>query len=145
MSILDQFDHQNKKQDKEHFHQLISVAMADGEIQDTEMQMLHRFGRKMGFTDPEIDNLIESTKKAVFNPPYELAKRFEQLYEIVKLILADGVITDNEMQLAKGFASKSGFNENEIPALLTLLINGITNGEDDEDLFNTYKKKIMTL
>ena len=145
MSILEHFDHPDKKQDKEHFMHLIQVAMADGIIDDVELKMLHRLGKNLGFTDPETDNLLESTKKSAYNPPYELAKRFEQLYSIVKMVLADGKIDNTEMRMASGLALKSGFAEGEIPALLSLLIKGIREGEDEEDLFKEYKKKIMTL
>ena len=145
MSLLEQFDHPDKKQDKEHFKHLIQVALADGIIEDIELKMLHRLGKNMGFTEPEIDDLLESTKKSAYNPPYELAKRFEQLYGIVKMVLADGKIDNNEMRMTTGLALKSGFVEDEIPAILALLINGIKNGEDEEDLFKLYKKRIMTL
>lgn len=141
MNTLEQFDHQNKKQDKAHFTHLIQVALADGNVDETEKEMLHRLGKKMGFTDPEMDNLIESTKNAMFVPPYELYKRFEQVYDIVKMILADGKIENSEMRLATNLALKSGFNEKEIPGLLILLIDGIRKGEDEEDLFEVYKKK----
>lgn len=145
MSILEHFDHPDKKQDKEHFKHLIEVAMADGNIDDIEMKMLHRLGKNMGFTDPEIDNLMESTKKSAYNPPYELAKRFEQLYGIVKMVLADEKIDNTEMRMASGLALKSGFAEGEIPALLNLLISGIREGEEEDELFKQYKKRIMTL
>jgi len=145
MSILEHFDHPGKKQDKEHFMHLIQVAMADGKIDDVELKMLQRLGKNMGFTDPEIDNLLESTKKSAYNPPYELSKRFEQLYGIVKMVLADDKIDNTEMRISSGLALKSGFADAEIPALLSLLIKGIKEGEDEEDLFKQYKKRIMTL
>ena len=145
MKLLEHFDHPERRQDKEHFKHLIQVAMADGKIDDNELKMLHRLGRNLGFTDPEIDDLLESTKQSAYNPPYELAKRFEQIYGIVKMVLADDKIDNNEMRLATGLALKSGFSENEIPALLVLLIDGIKNGEDEEDLFKMYKKRIMLL
>jgi len=97
-------------------------------------------GRKLGFTEPEIKNLIDTAAKQDYNPPYELAKRFEQLYDIVKMTLADGQIDNHEMRLASGFAAKSGFKESEIPNLLVLLMRGITEGKDEEDLFEVYKK-----
>ncbi len=145
MSILEHFDHSERKQDKEHFKHLIQVALADGKIEDNEFKMLHRLGKNMGFTDPEIDDLLESTKQSAYNPPYELSRRFEQIYGIVKMVLADDKIDNNEMRLATGLALKSGFSENEIPALLVLLIDGIKKGEDEEDLFKIYKKRIMLL
>jgi hypothetical protein len=141
MNILEHFDHFDKNQDKEHFMNLVQVAMADGKIHLTESQMLHRFGRKMGFTDPEIELLIELSCKTVFNPPYELSKRFEQTYDIVKMILADDFIDKNEMRLAINMASKAGFNDSEIPGLLSLLVNGIIQGKDEEVLFEEYKKQ----
>ncbi len=145
MSILEHFDHSERKQDKEHFKHLVQVALADGKIEENEFKMLHRLGKNMGFTDPEIDDLLDSTKQSAYNPPYELSRRFEQIYGIVKMVLADDKIENNEMRLATGLALKSGFSENEIPALLVLLIDGIKNGEDEEDLFKIYKKRIMLL
>lgn len=141
MNIIEQFNHLGKKQDKEHFQHLISVALADGIIDPSETEMLHRFGRKMGFTEPEIEDLLESSRMLVYNPPYEFFKRFEQVYEIVKMVLADGNIDKNEMRLANSFASKSGFPESEIPKLLVLFISGIREGKDEEDLFESYKKQ----
>lgn len=141
MNILDYFDHPIKKQNIEYFVHLVRIAKADEIVSNTELELLHRIGRKLGFTDPEIDKLIATTGKSDYIPPYELSKRFEQVYEIVKMTLADGVIENNEMRLASGFAIKSGFNESEIPNLLVLLIRGIKEGKDEEDLFELYKKE----
>ena len=145
MSIVEYFDHPDRKQDKEQFKDLIQVALADGIIDDVELKMLHRMGKNKGFTDPEIDELLESAKKSAYIPPYELAKRFEQLYDIVKMVLADDKIDNTEMRMASGLALKSGFAEAEIPPLLSLLIKGVREREDEEDLFKQYKKRIMTL
>ena len=57
------------------------------------------------------------------------------------MVFADGKIDDNEMRLATGIALKSGFLEEEIPVLLALLINGVRNGDDEDDLFILYKKR----
>jgi uncharacterized tellurite resistance protein B-like protein len=141
MNTSDYFDHPGKKQNKEYFVHLVRIAKADDIISNTELVLLHRIGKNLGFTDPEIDKLIETTGKSDYIPPYELAKRFDQVYEIVKMTLADGVIDKSEMRLASGFAIKSGFSENEIPNLLVMLIRGIKEGKDEEDLFEVYKKE----
>lgn len=141
MNFLEHFDHPGKKQDKEHFNHLIQMALADGKIEDAELKMLHRIGSKMGLTTPEIDDLLEAGKNSAYIPPYELSKRFAQLYDIIKMVYADGQIDNNEMRLATGLALKSGFTEQELPLLLALLINGIKNNEDEDDLFDLYKKR----
>jgi hypothetical protein len=140
MSISDYFDHPIKKQNIEYFVHIVRIAKADDIVSNSELGLLHRIGRKLGLTDPEIDNLIESTAKSDYIPPYELSKRFDQVYDIVKMTLADGVLDNNEMRLASAFAVKSGFAESEIPKLLVLLIHGIKEGKDEEDLFEVYKK-----
>jgi uncharacterized tellurite resistance protein B-like protein len=140
MSHLENFDHPLKKQNKEFFVHLVKIAMADGIIWPAELELLHQMGRKLGFTEPEIKNLIDTAAKQDYNPPYELSKRFEQLYDIVKMTLADGQIDNHEMRLANGFAAKSGFKESEIPALLVMIMRGIKEGKDEEDLFEVYKK-----
>jgi len=141
MNFLEHFDHPSRKQDKEHFGHLIQVAMADGKIETSELEMLHRFGSKLGLTAPEVDDLLETSKKSAYIPPYELSKRFGQLYDVIKMVYADGQINNNEMRLATGLALKSGFAEEEIPVLLALLISGIKNGDDEDDLFDLYKKR----
>ena len=141
MNFLEQFDHPSRKQDKEHFGHLIQIAMADGKIETSELEMLHRFGGKLGLTTQEVDDLLETSKKSAYVPPYEFEKRFGQLYDVIKMVFADGKIDNNEMRLATGIALKSGFTEQEIPVLLALLINGIKNGDNEEDLFDLYKKR----
>lgn len=140
MNILEHFDHYEKKQDKDHFMNLIQVALSDGVIDNEELHLLHRFGKKVGFTLPEIDSFIEVSCKEKYNPPFELSKKFEQLYDIVKMILADGIIDTNEMHYANNYATKLGFSENEIPKLLSLLIQGISEENDEETLFEIYKR-----
>jgi hypothetical protein len=141
MKTNDFSDHSLRKQNIEYFIHVVRVAKADDVITDSEMNLLHLLGKKMGYTDPEIDTLIIATNKSDYIPPYELFQRFEQLYGIVKMTLADGVIDKNEMRIASSFAVKSGFSENEIPRLLVLLISGIKQGEDEEDLFAVYRKQ----
>ncbi len=143
MKFLEHFDHPERKQDKEHFIHLIQMANADGKIDDLELQMLQRMGNKLGLTKPEIDDLLTTNKQSAYIPPYELSKRFEQLYDVIKMVYADSVIDDNEMRLAFGLAMKSGFAEEEIPVLLSVLIEGIKRGDDEDDLFSLYKKRRM--
>ncbi|MCX6332862.1 MAG: hypothetical protein NT092_00980 [Bacteroidia bacterium] len=142
MNLLNYHHHPLRKQNIEYFVHLVQITKVDKNISNSELELLHRIGRKLGFTDPEIETLIQSTAKSDYVPPYELSSRFEQVYEIVKMTLVDGTIDKNEMRLATGFAVRSGFKENEIPKLLSLLIRGVTEGKDEDDLFKEYKKEI---
>lgn len=143
MKFLDQFDHPERKQGKEHFIHLVQVAKADGKVDERELAMLNRIGSKFGLTETEIKELLLVDKSSDYIPPYELSKRFEQIYDIMRIVCADKKIDESELDLVRSLALKSGFNETEIPLLTTVLIEGIKKDEDEEDLFTLYKKKRM--
>lgn len=142
METLNYLNSSVKQQNIEYFTHLVRIAKADDIVSTPELELMHRMGKMMGFDDTEIDQLIESTAKSDYIPPYELSRRFEQVYGMIKMALSDGIIDKNEMRFTTSFAIKSGFPENEIPKLLLLLISGIKQGNDIEDLFELYKVKV---
>jgi uncharacterized tellurite resistance protein B-like protein len=144
MEIMNFSNHSILKQNLEYFVLLIRIAMSDGAICATESELLYKIGSKLGFNNIDISNLIATTEKAECIPPDEFSKRFEQVYDLVKIMLADGTINKTEVRLANGFAAKIGFNENDIPKLMLLLINGIKQGKDEKELFNSYDRKRKT-
>jgi uncharacterized tellurite resistance protein B-like protein len=139
MEIMNFSNHSVLKQNLEYFILLIRIAKADDTISPAESELLYKIGRKLGFSDSDISNLISTTEKADSIPPNELSKRFEQVYDLVKMVLVDGKVDKAEVHLATSFAHKTGFNENDIPKLLLLLINGIKQGKDEKELFEQYK------
>ena len=122
---------------------LIRIALADDVISTKELELLHRSGKRLGFTAEETDHLIRTTGKSDYTAPSQLRERFGQIYEIVNMTLVDGSIDKNEMYLASSFAAKSGFKEKEIPTLLILLLNGIREGKTVEELFKKYQNKVL--
>ena len=65
MKTLEHFDHSVKKQNIEYFVQLVRIALADDIITTKEKELLHRIGKRLSFTEPEIDNIIETTGKII--------------------------------------------------------------------------------
>jgi len=141
MSMINYFDHHDRKAGKEHFLHLIQVAKADGVIDKMELDMLHKMGKRLGLTDPEIDELIGKKDSKTFIPPYSLEDRFHQLYDVVAMALADGVMFTNEIKMFKRLAVASNFEDKEAEKLLNLLVNGIKQNKSEDELFHIYKKK----
>jgi uncharacterized tellurite resistance protein B-like protein len=140
MTTLNYFDHHDKKASKEHFRHLIQVANADGVIDKSEAELLHRMGKHLGLTDPEIDELIQDKDSKAYIPPYDLQSRFHQLYDVVAMALADGVLYKNEVKMIKSLAIASSFNEADTDRLINLLINGIKYDKTEEELFEAFIK-----
>jgi hypothetical protein len=105
------------------------------------MDMLHKMGKRLGLTDPEIDELIDKKDSKTFIPPYSLEDRFHQLYDVVAMALADGVMFTNEIKMFKRLAVASNFDDKDAEKLLNLLVNGIKQNKSEDELFHIYKKK----
>lgn len=130
-----------KRINKEHFIHLVQVSRADGNMQPTELGLLHKEGRKFGLTDPEIDRIIEKESKHHYDPPYSLHEKFDQLYNIVEIVLADNDVSEAEMKLINRYAIGAGFADKTIPKLIDLLIKGVREGKDEETLLKEFRKK----
>jgi hypothetical protein len=143
MDKLDSHSDSIVKDNTEYLVHLIRIALADDVISTKELDLLHRVSKRLGFTVEETDHLIRTTGKSDYTPPSGLRARFDQIYEIVNMTLVDGTINKNEMYLASSFAAKSGFNEKEIPTMLVLLLNGIRQGKNKDELFKEFQGKVM--
>lgn len=143
MNFSDFIKDNGKRISKEHFIHLVQVSKSDGRIIQDELELLHREGRKFGLTDPEIDTIIEYESHHNYNPPYSLHDKFEHLYNVAEMILADEVVTEGEKRVLKRFAIEAGFSDKTIEKLIGLLLEGINKGEDEERLFSSFKREIL--
>jgi len=141
MSFTDFITHHGKKIQKEYFIHLVQVARIDGKIAEPELELLHKEGRKFGLTDPEIDRILSADNTHNYHPPYSLREKFEDLYNIAEMILADEVVTESELRVLKKCAIAAGFSDNTIEKLIELLFEGIKNNTGEEDLFKEFKSK----
>jgi hypothetical protein len=141
MNFTDFITNSGKRVRKEHYIQLVNVAKVDGNISKTELELLHKEGRKFGLTDPEIDKLINTGDLHHYNPPYSLREKFDELCEIAEMILADDIVTENEKKLMKKYGIAAGFNDHTIDKIIPFLLHGIKAGEDEDKLYHDFKKK----
>lgn len=140
MSFTDFITDNGRKINRDNFIHLIQVAQADGSVGGGELSLLHRYGKRFSLTDPEIDRLIASEQSHLFRPPYELEKRFAQLYDTVQIMNADASITEQEKRLFRKIAIAGSFTEEVIPRLLDFILEGIREGLDEEELFERFRK-----
>lgn len=141
MNLLNYHDSHQKKLNRAYFVHLILVAKADGTISEKEYKVLYRLGHKLGFVDEEISRMIDNPGQDSYHPPYELKERIEHLYDIIRITLADGTITQDERRITQCYAVASGFNSAESDDVIKLIEKGITDGLDEEEIFQIYKKQ----
>jgi uncharacterized tellurite resistance protein B-like protein len=143
MNFSDFITNHGKRVNKEAFIHLVQISKTDGKINKDELELLHKEGRKFGLTDPEIDKLMHSEKDHHYHQPYSLVEKFEHLYNITEMILADDVVKESEMKMIRRFAIEAGFDDSKIEDLIRILIDGIKNNTDEEELFKKFKKTLL--
>ncbi len=143
MNFSDFITNHGKRVNKEAFIHLVRISKTDGRIQKEEMEMLHKEGKKFGLTDPEIEKLIHTEKDHHYTPPYSLQEKFEHLYNLAEMILADEVIKEKEMKMIRRFAIETGFDTSKIDDLIEILFEGIKKNTEEEELFKKFKKKLL--
>jgi uncharacterized tellurite resistance protein B-like protein len=143
MNFSDFITDHGKRINKEHFLHLIQVSQIDGKISQSEMELLHKQGKKFGLTDPEIDVLIKSESQHYYDPPYSLHHKFDQLYNIAEMILSDKEVAESEKRAVKRYAIAAGFKDKHIDGLIDLLLKGILNNQTEDSLLSDFKSLIF--
>jgi uncharacterized tellurite resistance protein B-like protein len=143
MNFSDFITHHGKRVNKDAFINLVQISTADGKITKDELELLHKEGRKFGLTDPEIDKLIQTEKDHHYHSPYSLEEKFEHLYNIAKMILADEVVTEGEKKLLKRFVIEAGFEDSKIDDIIKLLLDSIKENTEEEALFRKFKSIVL--
>jgi len=144
MSFTDFITHNGKRVCKEHYIHLVQVSRIDGKISNEEMEMLHRTGKRFGLTDPEIDRIIYSETDHNYNPPYSLKGKFYHLYNTAQIMLADGIVQEREQKLIKRFAIEAGIEDSKIDDLISVLLEGIKENTDEEELFSKFRSNLLS-
>ncbi len=143
MDFSDFITHHGKRVNKEAFIHLVQISKTDGRINKDELELLHKEGKKFGLTDPEIDKLIESERTHNYHAPYSLEDKFEHLYNVAEMILADDKIKEEEIKMIRRFAIEAGFNDKKIDDLIEILFEGVKKNIDAEELFKKFKKHLL--
>ncbi len=127
------FESQKRKEQKSHLMNLLSLCYADGEISNTEAAFLLEIGQqRFGLSPEEVQKMLKKPAKIKFSPPKSDSDRFNQLWDMVILMFADGIVTRGEMDFCMSMATKLGFKPSVVDDLVKNIINAIEKGKKKE-------------
>ncbi|MFY8187018.1 MAG: TerB family tellurite resistance protein [Flavobacterium sp.] len=114
MSITELYDNGFKSRNKGHFAAIVRVALSDGKIGAEEQQFLDRLAKNLEISQAEYEEIIENPTKFPINPPYLYLQRLERLYDLSRMVFADGIIGPNQRNLVIRFAIALGFTPSNV-------------------------------
>ena len=108
---------------KSHFLNLYSMALADSQIDTSELEALYRIGNEKGIEKSEIDFIILNPDIIRFSFPDTLEEKISYLFDFAQIILADDKVDPNEIKTLELFCTRFGFEETNAAAITDFLIN----------------------
>lgn len=128
MGLQELFESYDKRKRKSHLKNLLAVAKADGKFKNIEFEYVLQLASKYYMTKKEVERVLDAPEAIKFVPPKTINESFDQLYDLVTVMLVDGEIDDREMTLCKTFALRLGFNPKIIDEMIPFIIGNVLKG-----------------
>jgi len=106
MELLDLFTGRKKKLAKGHLRNLIEVAYSDGEFDALEVDYLLSLAGRFKISEAELKSIKDNPELIDYEAPQRDQQRFEHLYQLVNMMMMDGVIHDKELEICKKYAQR---------------------------------------
>ena len=135
MALSNVFDTGFQKRNRSHFASIVRVAMADGVISDQEQRFLDRLARNLGITQSGYKDVLENYTKHPINPPVTLEKRYDRLFDLVRMVYVDEISGSEETDLLHKLCIGLGFTEENIDPIITKATLEIQKEDIDRDTF----------
>ncbi len=136
---LNIFNRNHQQKNQSHVKNLIEVALSDGSIDDEEMMLLLNLATRLGISKEEIYQIKMNPGNVKFNPPKSSKERFNQIYDLVCMMMIDGQVNKNELKLCKELALKLGYLPLIVDDFILMITKNISEGVSSRD---TFKKAI---
>lgn len=128
------FENEQTKRLKSHILNLGALAKIDGHVDSAEMNYIVSIGKKNGIRPEEVRALLANASTVKFVGPANDSERFDQIYDLVEMMLADGIIDDDEMDFCIEMAEKLGFRKAIVGVLVRKISQGVKDGLSREEI-----------
>ncbi|WP_114782384.1 TerB family tellurite resistance protein [Botryobacter ruber] len=128
------FESDESKKLKSHIKNLGALAKVDGHVDHEEMKYIISIGTKHGMKPEDVQTLLEDTARIDPKLPSNDTERFDQIYDLVEMMLADGIVDDHEMDFCINMAMKLGFKKAIVGVLVRKISMGVKDGQSREHI-----------
>jgi hypothetical protein len=119
---------------KSHIANLVSIAQSDGNFSIGEKRLIFDIGKRNGISVEKIKKIIKSEEPIKFKIPKSDSERFDRIYDLVLMSLADSTKTEDELEVCIELAEKLGFRKAICGVLVRKILMGINAGLGHEQL-----------
>ncbi|WP_299886885.1 hypothetical protein [uncultured Lacinutrix sp.] len=130
---------ESKSQYYDAYAAVMKITLRDNNASDEEKQYLQAFGKKLGITDSEYFEVIESYMEFDIVAPYTYNSRLENFYTLTTVVAEDHKMPHKDQVKWLGrMATAMGFNPSNVKYIVAKSLDLINAGKD----MNAYKEGI---
>lgn len=133
MAISDLFDNEFRKRNKDHFASIVRVAMSDDVISEGEQAFLDRLARRLNINEEDYKIIMKDYASHPINPPVSYDDRLERLYDLTKMVWADGIKEEEQVKLLHKFCVALGFHATNVKYVSEKALELVKNKHDLEE------------
>ncbi len=132
MFLSNLFESSAKKKVKSHLTNLAALAKSDGSLHAKEKEFLEKLASRNGIDKSYLNDLINGSKSHQLVIPDNNSERFDQIFDLVQMMLADGILDESEMELCQQIAVKFGIRKPASGILIRKIAAGIKEGKSQQ-------------
>jgi hypothetical protein len=107
------------------------MANVDGDYHVSENFFLESLAKEKNISKQKLRDIINNLSKVDYDVPEDKNLRYEQLYQAIKMMMADGKIKDEELLFCYEIASALDFKREVRDRLITSIQESILEGQDE--------------
>ena len=133
MPFSDLFTPGFKQRNRDHFAAIVRVALADGIITDEEKAFLNRTAINLEIEEAEVAEIMANPDNYPINPPANEQRRLERLYDLTRMVYADHIADEGEIQLLNRLVIGLGFATDDAQAIAEKALALVADGRDEDE------------
>lgn len=133
---------QGKGTAKSHMKNLIEMAAADKNFDESEFDLLKNIARHNGISDAVLMEIRSNPESVTFELPSDKRERFQQFYDLVHMMSVDKSIHEDELTLCKLFAGKFGYKKENHKELIESIRLNIENKQSHDETMKRVERML---
>ena len=106
MGLFNIFGQNEEDKNRSHIKNLLEVALADGKLDNSELDLLTSIAGKFDLPNSEVQRIIENPDDIKFSPPSSYSAKVKLLEDLVRIMIADKSIDAKEIKFCKDLSIK---------------------------------------
>jgi uncharacterized tellurite resistance protein B-like protein len=129
-----------QKRNIEHFASIVRLALADDVITEGEEKLLKRLAKRFHILDEKYNEILKNPNEYPIHTPNNYDERIAYLYDLAKMMYADGKASNEEAKVLRRISVGIGFPINNVEKVADEAIRLILNENDLEDFTKAIKQ-----